>query len=501
MSDTTVVPHRRLITASVMLAMFIQTLDSTISIVALPYIQGSMSASADEISWVLTSYVIAAAIFTAPVGWMAQRFGRKRMFLICLGGFIGMSMLSGASQSLEQLITFRIIQGMFGAALAPMCQATMLDIYPFAQRAQAMAIFAMGITMGPTLGPTLGGWLTDAYNWRWVFYVNLGPGLLAFLGVLIFLPKVAPRPNMTVSWYGFSMLASGVGTLQLMLDRGQTLDWFNSTEIIIEATISGLCFYLFVVHMATAEKPFLPLALFKDRNFFSGIVMVSCVSSLMLSTATLMAPFLQQLAHFPVLDSGIAMAPRGFGTMVAMFVASWLSKMFDQRKIMATGLISLGVVMLIMSGWTPDVRRSEMMLILFMQGFSIGLVFNPMTVMAYTTLSPALRPDATAVQSLARNLGSAIGISVTTFTLTRGTQTAHADIAAGITPFERTLQMGDAASRILDPETRGGAMILDQMITYQAKIISYNNDFRLMALTVIPPLILLLFMRRAQKVG
>ncbi len=501
MSDTTVVPHRRLITASVMLAMFIQTLDSTISIVALPYIQGSMSASADEISWVLTSYVIAAAIFTAPVGWMAQRFGRKRMFLICLGGFIGMSMLSGASQSLEQLITFRIIQGMFGAALAPMCQATMLDIYPFAQRAQAMAIFAMGITMGPTLGPTLGGWLTDAYNWRWVFYVNLGPGLLAFLGVLIFLPKVAPKPNMTFSWYGFSMLAIGVGTLQLMLDRGQTLDWFNSTEIIIEATICGLCFYLFIVHMVMAEKPFLPLALFTDRNFFSGIIMVSCVSSLMLSTATLMAPFLQQLAHFPVLDSGIAMAPRGFGTMVAMFVASWLSKMFDQRKIMATGLISLGAVMLIMSGWTPDVRRTEMMLVLFMQGFSIGLVFNPMTVMAYTTLSPALRPDATAVQSLARNLGSAIGISVTTFTLTRGTQMAHADISAGITPFERTLQMGDAASRILDPDTRGGAMLLDQMITYQAKIISYNNDFRLMALTVIPPLILLLFMRRAQKVG
>ncbi len=501
MSETNVVPHRRLITASVMLAMFIQTLDSTISIVALPYIQGSMSASADEVSWVLTSYVIAAAIFTAPVGWMAQRFGRKRMFLICLGGFLGMSMLSGASQSLEQLIIFRIIQGMFGAALAPMCQATMLDIYPFAQRAQAMAIFALGITMGPTLGPTLGGWLTDAYNWRWVFYVNIGPGLLAFLGVLIFLPKVPARPNMTFSWYGFSMLGIAVGTFQLLLDRGQTQDWFTSSEIIIEATIAGLCFYLFIVHMATAEKPFLPLALFKDRNFFAGIIMVACVSSLMLSTASMMAPFLQQLAHYPVLDSGIAMAPRGFGTMIAMFVASWLSKMFDQRKIMAAGLLSLGYAMLIMSTWTPEVTQFEMMLVLFMQGFSIGLVFNPMTVMAYTTLAPALRPEATAVQSLARNLGSAVGISVTTFTLTRGTQIAHAEVSAGITPFERILQAGDEASRILDPTTRAGAALLDQMVTYQAKIISYNNDFRLMALTVIPPLILLLFMRRAPRAG
>jgi DHA2 family multidrug resistance protein len=499
--DAIPVPRRRLITASVMLAMFIQTLDSTISIVALPYIQGSMSASADEISWVLTSYVIAAAIFTAPVGWMAQRFGRKRVFLICLGGFLGMSMLSGASRSLEQLIAFRIVQGMFGAALAPMCQATMLDMYPFSQRAQAMAIFALGITMGPTLGPTLGGWLTDAYNWRWVFYVTVAPGALAFLGIAAFLPKVPQRTGMTFSWYGFAMLGIAVGALQLMLDRGQVQDWFASREIIVEAAVAALCFYLFVVHMATADKPFLPPALFRDRNFFAGIIMVSCVSSLMLSTASMMAPFLQQLGRYPAVDSGIAMAPRGMGTMISMFVASWLARYVEQRKIMASGLLSLGGAMLIMAEWTPDVTQFEMMLVLFLQGFSIGLVFNPMTVMAYTTLDPRLRPDATAVQSLARNLGSAIGISVTTFTLTRGTQTAHADLASGITPFERMLQLGDAASRVLDPATRKGAAVLDQVVTYQARIISYNNDFRLMALSVVPPLILLLFMRRASRTG
>ncbi|MGE0225694.1 MAG: DHA2 family efflux MFS transporter permease subunit [Acetobacteraceae bacterium] len=499
MSETTVVPHRRLITASVMLAMFIQTLDSTIAIVALPYIRGSMSASADEISWVLTSYVIAAAIMTAPVGWMAQRYGRKKLFLICLAGFLVMSMMSGASQTLEQLILFRLVQGMFGAALAPLCQATMLDIYPFSQRAQAMAIFAMGITMGPIMGPTLGGWLTDAYNWRWVFYVSVAPGLLAFLGVALFLPKVPTKDGLKFSWYGFAMLGIAVGTFQLMLDRGQTQDWFNSTEIIIEATIAGLCFYLFLVHMFTADKPFLPPALFTDRNFFSGIIMVSCVSSLMLSTASLMAPFLQQLANYAVFDSGLAMAPRGLGTMVSMFVASWLGMRFDQRKIMAVGLLTLGSVMLVMSTWTPDVTQVEMMTVLFVQGFSIGLVFNPMTVMAYTTLAAHLRPEATSVQSLARNLGSAIGISVTTFTLTRGTQTTHADIAAGITPFDRVLQAGDRVSQILDPATRHGAALLDQMVTYQSKIIAYNNDFRLMALTVIPPLILLLFMRRHAK--
>jgi len=496
MSETTRVPHRRLITASVMLAMFIQTLDSTICIVALPYIQGSLSASAEEISWVLTSYVIAAAIMTAPVGWVAQRFGRKRVFMICLGGFLAMSMLSGAAQTLEQLILFRMVQGMFGAALAPMCQATMLDIYPFSQRAQAMAIFAMGITMGPIMGPTLGGWLTDAYNWRWVFYVNIGPGALAFLGAAIFLPNTTPKAAMKFNWYGFAMLGLAVGTFQFMLDRGQVQDWFSSSEIIIAATISGLCFYLFVVHMFTADKPFLPAALFTDRNFVAGIIMVSCVSSVMLATASLMAPYLQHLARYPVLDSGIVMAPRGLGTMLAMFVASWLGMRVDQRKIMAVGLLSLGWALLVMSTWTPDVTKFEMMVILFIQGFSIGLVFNPMTVMAYTTLAAHLRPEATSVQSLARNLGSAIGISVTTFTLTRGTQTTHADIAAGITPFERVLQGGDAVSRILDPATKHGAAMLDQMITYQAKVIAFNNDFRLMALVVLPPLVLLLFMRR-----
>ena len=501
MSDIGIVPHRRVITASVMLAMFVQTLDSTICIVALPYIQGSMSASADEISWVLTSYVIAAAIMTAPVGWMAQRFGRKRMFLICLVGFLCMSMLSGAARTLHQLIICRTIQGMFGAALAPMCQATMLDMYPFAQRAQAMAIFALGITMGPVMGPTLGGYLTEAFNWRFVFYVTLAPGSLALLGVIFFLPKIPPKPALTFSWYGFSMLATAVGTFQLMLDRGQTQDWFTSREIMIEATIAGLCFYLFVVHMFTADKPFLPPALFKDRNFFSGIIMVSCVSSVMLSTASLMAPFLQQLGHYPVQESGMAMAPRGFGTMVAVFVASRLGMRFDQRLIMATGLLSLGWSMLIMSGWTPDVTRTEMMGVLFMQGFSIGLVFNPMTVMAYTTLSPALRPEATAVQSLARNLGSAIGISVTTFTLSRGTQTTHADLVTGLTPFDRVLQAGDIASRMLNPATHKGAALLDQMVTFHARVISYNNDFRLMTLSVIPPLILLLFMRRHTRPG
>ncbi len=479
-----------------MIAMLMQTLDSTIANVALPYMQGSMSASYDEITWVLTSYVIAAAIMTAPVGWMAVRFGRKRLFIACLAGFTVASMMCGAAQSLAQLVLFRLLQGMFGAALAPLSQATMLDIYPFARRAQAMAIFSMGVTMGPMVGPTLGGYLTDLYSWRWVFYVNLPFGIIAIIGLGLFMPETPQRPHLKFSWYGFAMLGLAAGAFQMMLDRGQELDWFSSREIIVEAVVAGLAFYLFVVHMFTAERPFLPPGLFRDRNFASAIVMIFCISSVMLSTTALLAPYLENLAGYPVYTAGWAMAPRGIGIIASMFLAARMGMRVDQRKIMAVGLLILGWVLYTMSTWTPDITQAEMMLTMIVQGFAVGLVFNPMTVMAYTTLPASLRGEATSVQSLARNIGSAIGISVTSFTLTRSVQTTHADIAAGITPFDRVLQGNDAVSHMLNPATRHGAAMLDQMITHQAQIIAYNNDFRLMMLTVIPPLLLLFLMRK-----
>jgi MFS transporter, DHA2 family, multidrug resistance protein len=496
MSEPVHVPHRGLVTASAMLAMLMQTLDSTIANVALPYMQGSLSASSDEITWVLTSYVIAAAIMTAPVGWMARRFGRKKLFIGCVAGFTFASMLCGAAQSLEQLVAFRLLQGMCGAAIAPLSQATMLDIYPFARRAQAMAIFSMGVTMGPIMGPTLGGWLTDAYSWRYVFYVNLPLGVLSIAGLAVFMKETGAQASLRFSWYGFAMLALACGSFQLMLDRGQELDWFSAREIMIEAVVAGLGLYLFIVHMLTSDRPFLSLELFRDRNFSSGMVMVFCVSSVLLSTSSLLAPYLQNLAGYPVLTAGWAMAPRGLGTIMSMYVASRLGMRVDQRKIMAVGLLVLAAALLEMSTWTPDVPEWQMMLTLVVQGFSIGLVFNPMSVMAYTTLSPRLRGEGTAMQSLARNFGSAVGISVTSFTLTRNVQATHADIAAGITPFNRVFQMGDRVSHMLDPLTHRGAAVLNGMIDHQAQIIAYNNDFRMMTLSIVPPLLLLLFMRR-----
>jgi DHA2 family multidrug resistance protein len=490
------VPHRALITLCVMMGNLMQSLDTSIANVSLPYMQGSLATSADEITWVLTSYVIAAAIMTAPVGWLAVRFGRKNLHVVCMTGFVVASMLCGTADSLEQMVCFRFLQGMCGAALVPLSQATMLDMYPFERRAQAMAIFGMGVMVGPITGPTLGGYLTEAYNWRYVFYVNLPFGLLAIAGLIIFLPKAAPSADLRFDWTGFAVLAMGIAALQLMLDRGQNQDWFSSREIVVEAMLAGLGFYLFVVHMFTAEQPFLPAGLFKDRNFVCGVTMVFFTATIMLASTALMAPYLESLAGYPVETAGLSMAPRGLGTIIGMQLASRLSARIDHRKLMATGLLTMGAALHSMSYWTPDVSQQQMMLTLVVQGFAIGFVFNPMTVMAFTTLPPALRGYATSLQSLCRSTGQAVGVSVTSLMLVRNTQVSHADLVSTITPFNRLLQGHNTVSRMLDPASRQGVAVLDELVNHQAQIIAFNNDFRMMSLVVVPPLLLLLLMRR-----
>src|SRR6185312_155531 len=319
---------------------------------------------------------------TAPVGWMAVRFGRKNLHIACMSGFVIASMLCGTADTLSQMVTFLFMQGVCSAALVPLSQATMLDIYPFEKRAPAMAIFGMRVMVGPITGPTLGGYLTEMYNWRYVFYVNLPFGILAITGLLIFLPKAAPRSELRFDWTGFTVLAIGVGALQLLLDRGQKLDWFSSREIIIEAVLAGLGLYLFVVHMFTADRPFLPPGLFKDRNFVAGVSMVFCTATVMLASSALMAPYLESLAGYPVETAGWSMAPRGIGTIIGMQIASRLSNLVDHRKLMAVGLVILGLALHSMSYWTPDVPQQTMVLTLMTQGFAIGFTFNPMTVVA-----------------------------------------------------------------------------------------------------------------------
>jgi MFS transporter, DHA2 family, multidrug resistance protein len=480
-----------------MMGTLMQVLDSTIANVALPYMQGSLNTTLDQISWVLTSYVVASAIATAPVGWLSARFGRRNLYISCLAGFIATSMLCGAAQSLDQMVLFRILQGCFGAALVPLSQATMLDIYPAEKRSQAMAAFGMGVMIGPILGPTLGGYLTDVYDWRWVFYVNLPIGIVAITGLVVFLPRAPRNPDLRFDWTGFTVLAVAVGAFQLMLDRGQTVDWFSAREIVVECTLAGLGLYLFLVHMFTAKRPFIPPALFRDRYYTTSTLLMFTTNTVMMASSALIAPYLQNLSGHSVAETGLLMAPRGFGTMGAMIFIARLGMRADQRKIMALGLAVLGITMFDMSHWTPDISGGRVMTTMVIQGFSMGCIWNPVTVLSFTTLPAHLRGDATAVQSLGRNIGAAIGISVTAFTLARGIQTSHAGLAADLTPFNRVLQ---AHGHLIDPAHTHGAAILDAMVNRQALIIAYNNDFLMMSMVSIPALLMLLLLRHRRQV-
>ena len=486
------VRHRTLITVCAMAATLMQALDSTIANVALPYMQGSLSASANEITWVLTSYITAAAIMTAPVGWLAARFGRKNLMLVCLIGFTVASMMCGAAQSLAQIVIFRLLQGTFGAALVPLSQSIMLDIYPPEKRGMAMAIWGVGVMLGPILGPTVGGYLTDLYNWRWVFYVNLPVGMAAVAGLIVFMPGEASRGDMRFDWLGFGVLALGIGSFQLMLDRGHDQDWFSSPEIIIEAILAALGTYLFLVHMLTAQRPFIPPGAFKDRNFVAGLALMFSVGIVLVATAALMAPWLQTLANYPVASAGLVLSPRGVGTMLSMLLGGRLTTRVDPRLLIASGILLLCLSLEMMAGWTPDVSQHDIIVAIFIQGLGLGFVFVPLQVLTFATLQAEFRTDGTSMMSLFRNVGSAIGVAVTTSALAHNIQVVHAQIGESVTPFNRALQ----AYRALDPGTAHGAALLDQIINKQALIIAYIDDYRLLIFTSLPALFLLLLMRR-----
>jgi DHA2 family multidrug resistance protein len=482
-----------ILTACVMAATLMQTLDTAIVNVAMPYIQGSLSASPDQITWVLTSYIVAAAIMTPPVGWLSARFGRKNLFLASLAGFTIASMLCGTAESLAEIVFFRVAQGVFGAALVPLSQSTMLDIFPPVQRGQAMAIWGMGVVMGPILGPTLGGYLTDFYNWRWVFYINLPFGILAIAGLWFFLRDTGRNAQLHFDFIGFSVLSLGLGALQLMLDRGEFKDWLGSTEIIVYAVLCGLGFYLFLVHLFTAKAPLISPRIFRDMNFSAGLIMIFAVGMLILATSALLAPYLQVLAGRSVVETGILLAPRGIGTMAAVILAGRLSNRVDPRLMMFVGILLISESLWEMTGWTPDIDAWSLTRNAIIQGFGLGFVFTPLQVVAFSTLPSEMRTDGTALFSLLRNVGLAIGVSVTSVLLTQSTQIMHAQIAANVSSFNRSLQIGGAYLR-WSPSLPQGIAALNAEVTRQASIIAYINDFKLLFIVSLLMLPLLLMM-------
>ncbi len=472
-----------------------QALDTTIANVALPYMQGSLSASTDQITWVLTSYIVAAAVMTAPVGWLAARFGKKNILLISMLGFTVTSMMCGAATDLTEMVVFRLLQGVFGAALAPLSQSVMIDMYPIEKRAQVMAVWGIGVMLGPILGPTLGGYLTDAYSWRWVFYVNVPFGVAASLGLWLVFKDTKRNASLKFDWSGFGFMALGMGALQLMLDRGVTKDWFSSTEIVLEAVLAGLGIYLFLVHLFTAKAPFLPRQMFADRNYaFSQIVMF-VVGAVLLASSAIMPPFLQNLGGYSVLQTGLLLGPRGFGTIAAMILVGRIANKSDPRWLMTVGTTCVAWSLRQMAQWTPSVDYWSMLYVNIIQGFGFGMVFVPLNLVAFATLPGQYRTDGSAFMNLVRNVGSAIGVSVSVTIFSYSLQAIRSDLVHNASPFNRALGV-NAASMYYNIQLPFGQALLNGAISIRAAIEAYQNDFLFMAYLSLVMYPLIWLMRR-----
>jgi MFS transporter, DHA2 family, multidrug resistance protein len=488
---------RIMLTICVMMATVMQALDTTIANVALPYMQGSLSTTQDQVNWVLTSYIVAAAIMTSPLGWMATRLGRKKLFIVCAAGFTLASMLCGAALSIEQMVAFRLLQGVFGAALVPLSQTVMLDIYPPAQRGSAMAIWGMGVMLGPIMGPTLGGWLTDAYTWRWVFFVNLPFGILTVLGLSVFMKESVLRRDIPFAWFGFLSLSLGIGALQMMLDRGEDQGWFGSTEIVVEGILSIVGFYFFLADSFTSKRPFIPLRIFRDWNFSIAVIFMFIIGIILLATMALVTPYLQNLMGYPVLASGYLLGSRGIGTFVAMMIVGRLLGKIDARKLIFLGLTLATSSLWVMVYWSPESSARAIAIDSVVQGLGLGFVFVPLNTIAFATLPGEFRTDGTAIWTLIRNLGSSIGISLIIAELTNLISVFHSQLAEKISPFNDALRMPNAAG-VLSTATEAGRATLDAIVTQQAAVMAYSNDFLVMTFISLSAFPLLFLIRGAK---
>jgi DHA2 family multidrug resistance protein len=471
-----IVKNRGLLTAALMLGTVMQVLDTTIANVALPSMSASLGAAQNEITWVLTAYIVAAAIATPVSGWLAARIGQKRLFVLSVIGFTGASLLCGIATSLDEMVLFRLIQGICGAFIAPLAQTVLLNINPRERVGQAMAIYGAGIMIGPIVGPTLGGWLTETLNWRWVFLVNLPLGILCVAMLLIFMPttELKRRP---FDFFGFGMLALGVGALQLMLDRGADNDWFNSPETWIELglVITGL--WVFLVHCATTEHPFVDLKIFKDRNFTMGLVFMFIIGITLFSGLALLPPLLQNLMGYPVITTGMVMAPRGVGTMASMIVVGRLVSKFDARVLVLFGLGLMGYSFYMMTGYSPTMDATPVITSGLVQGFGMGFVFVPLSTLTFATIPARYRGDGTSIFALVRNMGSGVGISMVTAVLANMLQVNHAELASRLTATTPAV-----LNQIPSLLTGNGKIVsmIDGLVSQQAAMISYVDDFVLM---------------------
>jgi DHA2 family multidrug resistance protein len=492
--------NRPMITLSIMLATIMQTLDSTIANVALPHMQGTLSASQDQIAWVLTAYIVASAIATPLTGWLCDRFGQKHIFLASISGFTVASALCGMSNSLAQIVAARLLQGVFGAALVPLAQVVLMDINPKEKQGSAMAVWGMGVMVGPILGPTLGGWLTDSYNWRWVFFINVPIGILTFYGMWRYIRPDPGGKNARFDVFGFATLSLALGALQLLMDRGQQNDWFSSTETWIEAVIGVIAATYFVAHtlMTPAKESFLDYRLLKNQNYVTGLLFIFIVGLVLYATRALTPTMLENLLGYPVATTGLVTAPTGIGTMLAMLIAGRIIGKVDLRLTLLAGFLFTAFALWQMTGYSLDLSESDIVWPGVIQGFGTGLVFVPLSAATFATLSPEMRAQGTAIYSLVRNIGSSIGISLVQTMLTRNTVIAHASLAERVTTGSSAWH-NPAVAAAYGVHTPAGAALLDSAVTQQAAMIAYIDDFWFMLLLTVLVIPLLLLIRPPRR--
>ncbi|OYW44481.1 MAG: EmrB/QacA family drug resistance transporter [Sphingomonadales bacterium 32-68-7] len=485
-----------LLVIGIMTASLIQVLDTTIANVAIPHMQSSLGATPDTVSWVLTSYIIASAVAMPITGWLADRVGSRRLFIGSVIGFIVASMLCGMAQNLEEMVIFRALQGVAGAFIAPLSQAALLDTTRPSRQSQIIALWGMGVMIGPILGPVLGGWITENWSWRWVFYVNVPVGALCLVILLAQLPSRAITRR-RFDLFGFSLIATALGSLQLLLDRGNQLDWFASLEIWLYAFLVASATWVAVIHFSTAKQPLFDRRLFANVNFVIALVFMAVIGMVMFATMALMPPMLQGLFGYDVVDTGLVLMPRGVGVLVSMQLSGiLLRKGVDARWMVSAGFLVGAWSLWQMAGWSLEVDKYHIVMSGLIQGLGIGLVFIPLQGTAFASLPPHLRTDGSSLLNLTRSVGSSIGISIMVTLLARNTQTSHADLAGHVTPAMTSAFDLSSLARF-QQYGEAGLGVIDQMVTRQAAMIAYIDDYWLMMWLSLASVPLVLVMRKS----
>ena len=490
------VRNQPLLLVGIMAASLLQILDTTIANVAIPHMQSSLGATADTVTWVLTSYIIASAVAMPITGWLADRVGARRLFILSVTGFIAASMLCGMAQNLEEMVIFRALQGVAGAFIPPLSQSFMLDTARPSRHAQVMAIWGIGIMLGPILGPILGGWLTESASWRWVFYVNLPIGVLSLAILLAELPQREATPR-RFDLFGFALLGLALASLQLMLDRGNQLDWFDAGEIWLYAFLAVSAGWMVVIHFATAREPLFQATLFADRNFALGLVFMVAVGVVLFANMALMPPMLQHLFGYSVIDTGLVLMPRGIGVLISMQISGQLLRRgVDPRLIVAMGFMITAFSQWQMAQWSLSADAWQFVTDGLVQGLGLGLIFIPINVTSFSTLPPQLRTDGSSLLNLARSLGASVGISITTILLASNIQRGHEEIGARLDPgalanvdlatIDRYQSAAEVALKMIDNE-----------VNRQAAMVAYIDDFWLMMWLALAAAPLTMLMRKA----